>query len=205
VFAAFAAFLVYKAPLWFLQEQKIARMQRFEEQLPEAVNVMVASVRAGNSLITAIQEVADKIPGPVAREFKTIVREHLSAGIGLEEALSRARDRLPVESFAMISSALIINSSQGGDLLKILERMASAIRELDRLRKKIITETTEVRSQEKVILVMTPAFGILVCFFDPGIPDILFHSFSGNFLVVVVAAIQMGCVAWIRRIVRTSV
>jgi Flp pilus assembly protein TadB len=86
-----------------------------------------------------------------------------------------------------------------------LERVSESIRELSRLQKKIVTETAEVRSQEKVILFMTPIFGFLVCLFDPSIPDILFNSFVGNMMLVMVVGMQVFAVVWIRRIVNSTI
>ena len=76
--------------------------------------------------------------------------------MNLEGVLARAKDRVDVESFRMICSALIINSNRGGDVLHILERMSDSIRELQKLKKKLMTETAEVRAQEKIILFITP-------------------------------------------------
>jgi tight adherence protein B len=205
VFAAASAFVAYCIPALIYRIARENRVKRFEEQLPDAISIMVSSVRAGNALSTAIEEVSRKISGPVGQEFGIIAREHVVGGLSIEDALARARHRIPVESFAMISSAIIINSRQGGDLLHILERMSDAIRSLSRLQKKIITETAEVRAQEKIILVMTPLFGILVCFFDPSILGILLHGTLGNLLLVIVVALQVACVVWIRRIVKATV
>lgn len=206
VFAAAAGVAMYWIPMALYRHAKQQRLKHLDEQVPEAVAVMVASVRAGHALPYAIAEVAKKMAGtPVAQEFGVITKEHDSGGMSIEDALARASRRVPVESFTMITNALIINSRQGGDLLHILERMADATRELLRLQKKIETETSEVRAQEKLILAMTPLFGIMGCLFDPGIPDILFHSFLGNVLLAVVFGIQIICVAWIRKIVNTTI
>jgi tight adherence protein B len=181
------------------------RMEQFDEQLPDAIEVMVASVRAGRSLQQAIEEVAGKMSGPAGQEFGLIAREYFQGGLALEETLKRARRRINAESFTMMSSALIINISQGGDLLSILERISDSLRELLRLKKKIATETAEVRAQEKVILIMTPLFCGLVCLFDDDIPHLLFGTIVGQILLLIVAAIQVASVLWIRQIVRSTV
>jgi tight adherence protein B len=196
---------VYFVPLVAYRVAKDRRMLRLEGQLPDAVNVMVSSVRAGRSLPQAIEDVSRKMDGPVGQEFSVMAGEYAYGGMNIEGVLERARSRLNVESFNMVSSALIINSERGGDVLHMLERMSESIRELDRLRKKILTETSEVRAQEKVILFMTPLFGFLVCLFDPEIPDILFHSVAGNFLLVVVVACQLFSLWWIHRIIRSTI
>lgn len=205
VFGLAAGVGVYFVPPIAYRVARERRLQRFEEQLPDAVNVMVAAVRAGRSLPQAIEDVAQKMPGPAGQEFGVMAGEYTYGGMNVEGVLDRARARLGVEGFTMVSSALIINSHRGGDVLHMLERMAEAIRELDRLKKKIRTETSEVRAQGKVVLLLTPLFGVLVCMFDPEIPEILFSSVLGNLLLVVVVTCQLFSLWWINRIIKSTI
>jgi tight adherence protein B len=205
IFAGGAAVAVYALPGILLRRARHKRLARIDRQLPDAINVMVSSTRAGRSLSQSIDEVAAKISGPIGQEFGIIANEIRQGGISVENALARAKARIPVESFLMVSTALIINCSKGGDVLHILERLSDAIRELCRLKEKIYTETSEVRAQGKIILFMTPVFGVVVCMFDPEIRPILFDSLAGNMILVVVVGLQAISVVWIRRIIRTTI
>jgi tight adherence protein B len=205
IFAGGAAVAVYALPGILLRRARHKRLARIDRQLPDAINVMVSSTRAGRSLSQSIDEVAAKISGPIGQEFGIIANEIRQGGISVENALARAKARIPVESFLMVSTALIINCSKGGDVLHILERLSDAIRELCRLKEKIYTETSEVRAQGKIILFMTPVFGVVVCMFDPEIRPILFDSLAGNIILVVVVGLQAISVVWIRRIIRTTI
>jgi tight adherence protein B len=205
LFAAAAVVVCYWMPKVVFDTLRGRQLMKLEEQLPDAVNVMVATVRAGGPLAHAVAAVAAKAKHPIRREFEIISNEHERTGLTLEEALDRARRRLKIESFNMICSALIINSTQGGDVLRVLEKMSGSIRELTRLKKKIVTETTEVRAQKNIIILMTPLFTILICLFDPVIPDILFYTVPGNVIVVIVLFVQIIAVMWIRNIVKTAI
>jgi tight adherence protein B len=205
IFAAATAFAAFWLPKFLYERARRNLLQRMDEQLPDAVGVMVASVRAGNSLSRAIKDVSLKLPDPLAREFAIIFREHEETGLRIEESLRQARMRIPVEAFTLVSSALIISSEHGGDLLLVLERMAAATRELHKLQNKVKVEMSEVRAQERVILVMTPVMAVIICLSDPDIPSVLFHSTAGNVLLVMVVAIQVASVAWIQRIVKTAI
>lgn len=205
LFTFFIGGILYWAPKVIYQTIRDKRLKKIEEQLPDAVNVMVATVRAGSPLPHAVKAVADKTSDPIRREFEVIITEHFKGGLMLEDALDRARKRLRTESFSMICSALIINSAQGGDVLHVLEKMSTSIRELTRLKKKILTETTEIRAQEKIIIFMTPLFFILICSFDPVIPDILFNTIAGQLILVIVVIIQIAAILWIQRIVKTAI
>jgi tight adherence protein B len=205
IFAVGVAVAVYALPGILLRRARHKRLARIDRQLPDAINVMVSSTRAGRSLSQSIDEVASKVSGPIGQEFGIIANEIRQGGISVENALARAKARIPVESFLMVSTALIINCSKGGDVLHILERLSDAIRELCRLKEKIYTETSEVRAQGKIILLMTPLFGVVVCMFDPEIRPILFDSLAGNIILLVVVGLQTISVVWIRRIIRTTI
>ena len=163
VFAAAAALAAHYVPTALYSVARTKRLKRFDEQLPDAVQVMIASVRAGRSLAQAIVDVSQKLSGPVAQEFGVIAGEYQHGGASVEEALRRTRDRLKVENFTMVSSALIINSERGGEVLTMLERISASIREISRLQKKIVSEMAEVRAQQKIVLTMTPIFGARSC------------------------------------------
>jgi tight adherence protein B len=176
-----------------------------ELQLADAVEVMVSSVRSGESLPNAIEDVARKMPPPIAGEFALMAREHRVGGATIEETLERASRRLDLEMFTMVATACSVASRHGGDLLHILERLAEAIRSLTRLKAKLYTETSEVRAQEKIIVGLTPLFLIGICLYDPAIPDILFNSLSGNVLLVGVIVLEVVGTMVIRSIVRSTI
>lgn len=205
VFALAASAAVYFVPNFLYKRYKYKRLERLEEQLPDALSIMVSSARSGRSLPQALSSVGEKMTGPAEEEFKLLSREYHEGGMNLEGVLERAKARVNVESFKMVCSALIINSNRGGDVLHILERMSDSIRELQKLKKKLKTETAEVRAQEKIILIITPAFGLLICTFDADIPRLLFGTIPGNILLVIVAVLQTIAVWWVRRIVRATI
>jgi tight adherence protein B len=205
VFAFAAGFVTFWVPKLLYNRARNKRAKRFEEQLPDAIEVMVASVRAGRSLAQAIEDVASKLPAPIGQEFGVMASEYRDGGLSVDETLRRSRRRVNLESYTMITSALIINTERGGDVLLMLERMGASIREMSRLKKKIMTEMSEVRAQEKIILILTPIFGTLVCFMDEAIPHILFYTIPGNLLLVLVAGLQAGSIMWIRRIAKTAI
>lgn len=205
VFALAAAAASFFVPTFLYKRYKHKRLERLEQQLPDALSIMVSAARSGRSLPQALRSVAEKMGGPLEEEFKLMAREYETGGMSLEGVLERAKARVNVESFRMVCSALIINSHRGGDVLNILERMSESIRELLKLKRKLKTETAEVRAQEKIILVITPAFGLLICTFDADIPRLLFGTIPGNVLLVIVATLQVVAVWWVRRIIRATI
>lgn len=205
IFALVVGGVALWLPRVIYRRLKEQRLKRLEDQLPEAVNVMVSAVRAGLSLPQAIENVSRHMNPPIRDEFRVIADEHLRGGLSIDESLIRARRRIRQENFTMVFTALIINNSQGGDVLHILEEIGDASRELARLRKKIITETTEVRMQQKVIIFMTPVFFLLVLLFDENIKQLLLHTLSGRLILIVVFMVQAVCVLIINRIIKATI
>jgi tight adherence protein B len=205
VLAIITGVVVWLSPVGIYMILRERILDQIEADLPSAVDTMVASVRAGRSLQQAIQDLASKTSGPLGFEFNLISIEQSRTGLSLEDALTRARDRVNLESFTLVTSALIISLSSGGDLLSILERIAESLRELFKLRKKLKTETAQIRMQEKVLIAMTPLFCGLVCSFDEEIPIILFDTIPGNLLLAIVTGIQFFSIFWIRRIIRATI
>jgi tight adherence protein B len=197
--------IVVFAPRLYYERKLERHLEDIGKQLPEAVNIMVSSIRSGQSLSQAIVDVSLKAPPVIRKEFAVVANEHLFGGLGLEEALDHARKRVNLETFNMFCTALIVHIRRGGDILKVSERIAWAVRELARLQKKLFTETSDIRAQEKIALVMTPLFFILVCFLHESIFDILINTWTGNFILFVVVAIQYFAYSWIRKIVKTAV
>ncbi len=205
LFAALAAVAAYAIPRIWFSWRRDRHVSLLEQQLADAVDVMVSSVRSGESLPNAIEDVARKMPQPIAGEFALIAREHRVGGGSIEDALERASRRLKLEMFTMVAIACSVASRHGGDLLHILTRLADAIRALSRLKAKIITETSEVRAQEKVVVGLTPMFLIGICLYDPAIPGILFNTIVGNVILVVVIVLEVVGAMIIRSIVRSTI
>lgn len=191
----------------FLLRRKVEkRWARFEEDLPDALNIMVQSMRAGDALLQSIANAASRMPGPVSNEFSLIVRECSQGGLALEDALDRARTRIASDGFRMVGSALILGlKSRGSDLLDVLESLSDSIRSLSRLRRKMYVETSEVRMQQKVALFITPVFGMLAWMLEPTTIHILLGTFKGFAILLIVGVIQTAAVLSIRAIVRGTI
>lgn len=194
----------YLIPKWRLRRRAERKWARFDEDLPDALQVMVQAMRAGESLIQSVQRAAERIPGPVREEFELLRREY-SRSLSLGEVLARARERIPSDGFRMVSSALILGAAQGGDLLEVLQRLSESIRALTRLQRRIYIETTEVRMQEKVAIWITPAFAVLVILFEPGNVHFLLSTARGFAVIAIVITLQVVGAYLIRSIVRTTI
>jgi tight adherence protein B len=145
-FLAFAAGCLagMGGPLMVLKSLRTRRQRRFEEQLPDAIDVLVRSLRAGHAIPLAINTVARQMPDPVGAEF-AITASELTFGLDLETALVNLRSRVGQADLGLMVLAVSIQSKMGGNLAEILSNLAHVIRGRFRLRRKARALSAEGR------------------------------------------------------------
>ena len=131
-------------PLLFLATKRTRRLRQLEDQLPEAVDVMVRSLRAGHPIPVAIALVAREMPDPVGSEFG-MVSDEMTYGLDLSTAMSNLRARTGQLDVALLVVAISIQSKTGGNLAELLANLGRMIRERGRMRRKIHSLSAEGR------------------------------------------------------------
>ncbi len=129
--------------LWLRGRAK-ARISLFEEQLPDALDLMVRSLRVGHPIIAAIAIVAREMPDPLGTEFGLIADE-ATYGMAVNDALDRLAERVPVQDLRFLAIAVTIQSSSGGNMAEILDGLAKVIRARFKLFRKVRAITAEAR------------------------------------------------------------
>ncbi|HEY3415008.1 MAG TPA: type II secretion system F family protein [Armatimonadota bacterium] len=142
-----------------LEYARIRRMARFEAALPEALELMAASLRSGQGFQRALQVTAEDMPSPVKEEFGMAVQD-ITIGHTVEEALQSIWRRVPSYEMELITTAIGIQLQVGGNLSEILQKIADTLRERARIRGEIATLTAE----GKLSAVMVFAIPILLFF-----------------------------------------
>ncbi len=162
-FVAFPAALAVGAgaPLVILNVLRDGRRRRFEEQLPDAIDVLVRSLRAGHSIPSAINTVARQMPDPIGGEF-AIAAGELTYGLDLETALINLRIRVGQGDLGLLVLAVSIQAKMGGNLAEILSNLSQVIRARFRLRRKAKALSAEGRFSAIALTILPFAlFGIL--------------------------------------------
>ncbi|NJN44316.1 MAG: secretion system protein F, partial [Anaerolineae bacterium] len=114
-FGLVGALVGYFLPGMYLSRQKGVRLQRFNDQLPDMLNLAVNGLRAGYSTMQALEAVSKELPQPICDEFRRVVRE-MQIGIPMEEALDNLLRRIPSADLDLIITALNIQREVGGNL-----------------------------------------------------------------------------------------
>jgi tight adherence protein B len=192
------------APTCFLMFKKSRRMAQFEEQFPEALDLLSRALRAGHAFQTAMGMVADDLKEPVGPEFrKTFDQQNF--GLPLRDSLFQLADRLPLMDVRFFTTAVLIQRDTGGNLAEILDNLAHVVRERFRIRRDIRTKTAHGRFTGLVLLGLPAGLGVILAMINPDHMDLLFTHRIGQMLIGIAIVMQTVGFFWIRRILDLEV
>lgn len=123
-------------PVWHIFTKRRKRMEKFQSQLPEALDLVARALRAGHALSGALKMVADEMDDPVGEEFDKTLNE-INFGVGVPEALKNLANRVDCLDLKFFIIAVVIQRESGGNLAEILENIARLIRERFKLHGRI--------------------------------------------------------------------
>ncbi len=205
----FLAFLValicFPLPRLLLRYLKKRRLQKFNIQLEEALNMIASSLKAGFSINQALEEVAGQNFSPASIEFRLLTQE-IRLGVPLEQALENMNRRLGSDDFELVTCAILTARQTGGELTGTLERVAGLIRERVRISNKLHALTAMGRLQ--AILIGSMPFLLLFALnyvAPPGMMEAFFGSPLGIAAIVLVIGLDVAGFLVIRRITTIEV
>ena len=148
-------------PLLVLKYLRRKRVKKFTDQLAEAIDIIVRSLRAGHPVPSAIKMAARELPDPIGTEFG-MVQDEITFGLGLESAMRNMYQRVGQEDLPLMIASIAIQTSSGGNLTEILENLSNVIRMRVKMRRKVGAISAEGRISA-IILSATPfaMFGII--------------------------------------------
>jgi len=139
-----AAIIGGSVPFLVLMNKRNRRQKLMADQLPDALDFLSRALRAGHSMSTGFQLMADELPEPISGEFRRVY-EQTSLGASLEDALRAAVDRVDSTDFAFFVTAVLIQRQTGGDLSEVLGNIGAMIRHRVRLQQHVKAKTAEGR------------------------------------------------------------
>jgi tight adherence protein B len=178
-------------------EQK--RRQRLERQLPEGLTTLASAARAGLNLVQAMELLTKHHNAPIRQEFTQILREY-QMGLHLDQALKNASDRIGSPMYRLTFKAIEMHRLRGGDTAESLDRIADAVRDIERLEGKLDALTAQGRSQAAMMAVMPLVFLAILYLINPAGVALLFLEPLGRILLLGVGLAIAVAFAWIRRI-----
>jgi tight adherence protein B len=173
-----AGLVMGMAPFGFVLFKRSKRFGKFEQELPDALDLMVSGLRAGHSLIAAMGLVGRECPDPVGGEFKTCFEEQ-NYGLELKGALENLIDRVPLQDLKIVATAITIQKESGGNLAEVLDKTAYVIRERFRLKREIKTHTAQGRLTGWILTLLPVGLGVAIYTINPTMMSILWTRAIG--------------------------
>jgi len=191
-------------PFLYVQRKRTKRLSKLEQQLPEALGMMVSALRVGHSLVASLGAVAQESPEPMSGEMRKCFDEQ-NYGVDLRTALTNLTDRAPIQDLRIFVAAVLIQKESCGNLAEVLEKVAQTTRERFRLKKQVSVHTAQGRMTGWILSLLPVALGTGMYFVNPDSMSVLWKRPAG--LIILYTAIGMDIVGAliIRKIVAIRV
>jgi tight adherence protein B len=197
----FFAIAFASMPFLIIAYKKHRRFLLFEEQFPDAIDLLSRSVRAGHAFTTGLELISEELTDPVAGEFRRTY-EQQQLGLPLREALKNLSTRVPLSDVQVFVTALIIQRDSGGNLAEILDNLAQVIRERFRLMKQIRVFTAQGRISLFILLCIPPCLAFALYLINPGYISLLFTDPLGQRALAAAIFLQILGFFVIKRIIK---
>lgn len=189
--------------LWVFQKRK-SRMGKFEQGLPEAIDLIVSALRVGHSLNAAMGLVSRECPDPVGGEFR-LAFDEMNYGLELKSALDNLVTRVPMQDVKIVCTAILIQRESGGNLAEVLDKTAQVIRERFRLKRQVLTHTAQGRLTGWILTLLPVILGVLLYMVNPELMSNLWKKEIGLKLLYTAAGMIFIGGMIIRKIVNMDV
>ena len=165
--------------VWFKARK---RMRAFEDQLPDLLITMAASLKAGHSFKSGIQSVVDEGQEPAAKELRRVLTD-TQLGRPMEEALQETADRIGSKNFSFVITAVNIQRQVGGSLAGLFDMVADTVRQRQQFARKIRSLTAMGRASAYVLIGLPFFIAIAITLLNPSYMDPLYNSHAGHVLI----------------------
>jgi tight adherence protein B len=194
----------FSLPFIVLRVKRTRRLRKFEEEFPEALDLISRALKAGHAFATGLKMVADEMKEPVGPEFRKTFDEQ-NFGLPLKDALENLTLRIPILDMRFFATAVLIQRETGGNLSEILENLAHVVRERFKILRQVRVYTAHGRLTGYVLLALPAVLAIALSFINPEHMNMLFRERIGQILLMVAIGMQTAGFIWIRQVVKIEV
>jgi tight adherence protein B len=191
-------------PYLYVRRTRNKRMAKLEEQLPDAMDFLSRSMRAGHAFTISIGMVGEDLPDPLGQEFRTLFNEQ-NLGASINSAFSNLTRRVPLLDMRFFSSAVLLQRQTGGNLSEILGQLSEVIRERFRLKGHVKAVSAHGRMTAGILTALPVLTAIALLLVAPGYLQGMFSDPDGQKLVVGAVAAQVIGNLIIRKIIKIKV
>lgn len=191
-------------PLQYLIHLRNRRLRLFEQQLPEALDLIGRALRAGHAFSSALQLAGEELPDPVGEEFSQTFDE-INYGVPAATAMENLARRVPSADLGFFVIAVLIQRETGGNLSEVLENISAIIRERLKLFGKVRALAAEGKFSAITLTVLPVVTAFVLYLINPDFMSLLWTEQAGKYLIAgSIFFIALGGL-WMRRIIRIRV
>jgi tight adherence protein B len=170
-------------PRFVLASLAKRRIRKFTASFADAIDIITRGIRSGLPVSETFNIIVQEMPDPLGIEFRTVV-ESQRLGLTLEQALSRACERVPTAELRFFTIVLSIQQSTGGNLAETLAKLAEVLRARKRMRNKVQAMSGEARASAMIIGALPPLVGVLLAVVAPQYIGVLLTEPVGHLILV---------------------
>jgi tight adherence protein B len=198
------AVCAFLSPFSFIYFRRNQQVRRFSKILPDAMDLVSRALRAGHSLTAAIDLVGQEIADPVGKEFRRISEEQ-NLGLPLRDALLNFADRMPIPDVQFLVAAMLIQRETGGNLVEVLDKTTTLLRERMRLQGEIRIYTAQGRLTGWILCLLPIGMYFALSALNPEYTKPLTEDPMGRKLLIMGSCLMFLGVLVIRKIIRIKV
>lgn len=191
IFVIFGVLLGLAIPNLILKMRYKRRIQKFNEQLVDAINMLSSCLKGGLSLLQGLEVLVEEMPAPMSQEMGLVIKEN-KMGIPLEESLIRLNKRMNIEELGLVINALLVSRETGGELTKVFSRLTITIRDNRKLKESVKTLTLQGRMQGTIMSFLPILFVAWVVSVNKHHFDIMLNSDLGRMLLIAAVILQIS-------------
>jgi tight adherence protein B len=201
--AGIAAGAVAVLPFIIVRIIESRRVQQFEDQFPQAIDLIASSLRAGHAFTTGVQMVADEVQDPLGAEFR-LLYEHQNYGMPMPDALKAFARRVPLLDARFFITAVLTQREAGGNLAEVLDNLSEVIRERSRVKRQVRVASAHGRITGWILSAMPPILAGVMTVVAPDHMRTFVNDPMGVRMIIAALILQVVGTLAIRRIVNVE-
>jgi tight adherence protein B len=196
--------LAGSVPYFYLVYRRDKRLKKFDEQLPDALDLIGRGVRAGHALPSALKMVADEMANPISEEFR-VAFDEVNYGFSMQEALTNLATRVPSTDLRYFVVAVLIQRETGGNLAELLDGISAMIRARQKLYGTIRVLSAEGKLSAWILTLLPIVLAIIINVINPQFMEVLWKDEAGIQMIIGVLILMILGIFWMRKIIKIRV
>jgi len=191
-------------PIVYVVRVRARRLRKFEEQLPDAIDLFTRTMRAGHNIHSGLETIAAETADPVKMEFRKLMEE-LALGSQVEPALHSLGKRVPLIDLKFFITSLILQRQTGANMVTVLEGLSSLVRERLNMAAKLKAHTAQQRFSAGLLCALPVVFGVISYLLKPDYTRLLWTDPVGTKCLTVAIIFEIVGILVIRRLANVRV